>query len=152
MILERERLVRDKINVEIVDITLPSVEEAEKLPKSLRAIKAHWWLRSPGHSGLFAASVYDDGTIDDSGYYVLKSSGVRPALLLNQASSDLAIGDTIVLAGHTWTVISDCMVLCDKVVGHTVHQPILSSTNCPQRLNRTPFLKHFAVPRLNLSY
>ncbi len=42
-----------------------------------------WWLRSTGYGGYNAGSVYNDGSILDSGYLVSLRGGVRPALWIN---------------------------------------------------------------------
>jgi hypothetical protein len=52
-----------------------------------RAASARWWLRSPGLDDNSAASVYNDGYVDSSGYNVSDGTGsVRPAFNLNLSS------------------------------------------------------------------
>lgn len=60
-----------------------SLEEVEKyLPSdALRKVGAWWWLRSPGCNLLSAASVYEDGSIYDTGINInYTDGGVRPAM------------------------------------------------------------------------
>ena len=62
-----------------------SLAEVEKyLPSdALRAAGAWWWLRTPGSNLLSAASVYEDGSIYDTGINInYTDGGVRPALWL----------------------------------------------------------------------
>ena len=61
-----------------------------------------WWLRSPGFHDRFTALVYYNGTVYGSGYEVNDCNyGVRPALHLNLASSNLY--------SYAGTVCSDAM-------------------------------------------
>lgn len=49
----------------------------------------NWWLRSPGYYADYAASVCNDGHVNDYGYSVdINSHGCCPALYLNLSSSD----------------------------------------------------------------
>ena len=108
------------IDLDVLGITLLSVEEAEQLPEGTRAIRGWWWLRSPGDYGDYAAYVYGKGLVNDIGYNVHNHElGVRPALIVNLDSSNLSIMDKIETAGHRWTVITDSLILCDDIVGFT---------------------------------
>lgn len=65
-----------------------SLGESEKYFSSdeERKLGAWWWLRSPGCNLLSAASVYEDGSVYDTGIHIhYKEGGVRPAMwiLLN---------------------------------------------------------------------
>lgn len=57
-------------------------ELAEYFPKAEdRAMDCWWWLRSPGCNLLTAASVYEDGSVYDTGINVhYTDGGVRPAM------------------------------------------------------------------------
>jgi hypothetical protein len=74
-----------------VKLYLLSKEEANSLPGNVRKSKSYWWLRSPGELGPeYAAYVFDDGFIDDTGSDVEDSCiAVRPALRLRLASEGL---------------------------------------------------------------
>ena len=78
-----------------------------------------WWLRSPYfRSSNNAGEVVDDGWVDILD--VDRTDGARPALKIrNLVSSNLKIKDQIQLAGYTWTVIAEDIILCDEIVGHT---------------------------------
>ena len=120
-------IVKTEINLEIEDITLLSVEEADKVPEALRKLRDQngrnvcWWLRSSSYFDSLAAFVNLDGFVDDYGCGVSHDDvAVRPALTIrNLKSSDLELNDQILLAGRTWTVISDHIILCDEPVGFT---------------------------------
>lgn len=43
-------------------------------------VSASWWLRSPGHNQYNAASVAENGDLDEHGYVVFVEYAVRPAL------------------------------------------------------------------------
>lgn len=107
----------EDVDIEIKDITLLSTEAYEACKDIVPNI-AQWWLRSPGNNCITAASVDCDGNI----YYIGRSvyggdRAVRPALIFK--SSNFQIGDKIKVVGYDWTVISDNMMLCDDVIGHT---------------------------------
>lgn len=60
-----------------------SLGEAEEYLSSdaLRKVGAWWWLRTPGSSLLSAVSVYEDGSIYDTGINIdYTDGGVRPAM------------------------------------------------------------------------
>ena len=108
------------IELDVLGITLLSVEEAEQVPEGTRAIRGRWWLRSPGYDDYNAACVDGYGDVCDLGYIVnYYEPGVRPALIVNLDSSNLSIMDKIETAGHRWTVITDSLILCDDIVGFT---------------------------------
>ena len=50
----------------------------------LGSSNCYWWLRSPGDGGRFAVIVWDDGSVDDYGGFIVDDdNGVRPAFWLN---------------------------------------------------------------------
>jgi len=101
----------------ISEVTLLSKEEYEQYIDNISIIDEWWWLRSPGRLRKSAVFVYDDGSLGFSSVSN-DSLRVRPALrILNLNSSNLAIKDHFELAGYTWTVISDEIVLCDDTIG-----------------------------------
>ena len=119
-------------DVDITEITLLSVEEAEKLDEDTRYIGDPWWLRSPGDFDDFAAIVNPNGVVYADGSYVDSTYGVRPALTIsNLQASNLRIGDQFILADEQWTVIGKDKALCDDIVG------------------RAPFRKAWKAPDAN---
>ena len=105
---------------EVKEVTLLSIAEYEAAKEYIPMINCWWWLRSPGSSSYFAAYVSTVGGVGADGYGVDGSdSVVRPALRVsNLQSLNLQIGDKIFdLAGHTWTVIADDLMLCDDGIG-----------------------------------
>ena len=109
----------ESIDLNINGITLLSTEEAIKLPINIRISEYPWWLRSPGEYDTYAAIVSVDGEdVFSDGISVDEEFGVRPALKIsNLESCNLQIGDIIIMFNYTWTVISNNLILCDKIVG-----------------------------------
>ena len=110
----------DYEKLEVKEVTLLSIAEYEAAKEYIPMIKGWWWLRSPGSLGYRAAVVFSVGWVDTRGNYVSLTPGVvRPALRVsNLQSLNLQIGDKIFdLAGHTWTVIADDLMLCDDGIG-----------------------------------
>lgn len=106
--------------LQIQDVTLLSSEEYEAAKKDIPPLDDWWWLRSPGLNSIYAAGVRSGGSVYADGYGVSIAGGVvRPALRIsNLKSLDLQIGDKISdLAGHTWTVIANDLILCDDGIG-----------------------------------
>ncbi len=109
------------INIDISEVTLLSAEEAEALLTSLQraTYPLWWWLRSPGSGPNCVAYVYSNGTVFTYGSSVLDiNHGVRPALrICNPEPSDLVPGESFEAGGERWTLISDDLALCDRIVG-----------------------------------
>lgn len=111
--------------IKITKATLLSVEEYEACKNIIPNIGDWWWLRSAGgYSGL-PAYVYNGyyGNIVEyvSIRYGIQDPGgaVRPALFFKtQSNSLLTKGDKVAVAGLTFTVISDNMMLCDSAIGN----------------------------------
>lgn len=97
---------------EVKEVTLLSIEEAKRVPKSFRACNEWWWLRSSGSTQDHAAFIYYDGGISESGCYVYSDiRNVRPAFRINNLKSK--IGDKIIV-GKTWcTVVKKDFALAD---------------------------------------
>lgn len=112
-----KKITTEDQDIRILGMTLLSVEEAKALPDDIRTIGKPWWLRSPGISAYDAAIVLDLGTVNDYGFYVNGDEyGIRPALIIDQTSSNLQIGDRFALAGYEWTVIKE-YALCNDCIG-----------------------------------
>lgn len=123
------KLTPSQVNLEVTGITILSVDEAKRIPISIRK-SAHrydwqqtsqWWLRTPGLTRK-AAYVFPDGKINTDGAYVdcgiSQSIGVKPVLTVaNLTELKLGRGSKVNLAGLTWTVINEQMLLCDHIVG-----------------------------------
>lgn len=107
-------------DLDVQEITLLSVEEAEALSQDQLKLGSWWWLRSPGFYE-YAAYVDFAGEVSDYGHSVVTDIiGVRPALRIsNLKSSNLNPGDEISVGGETWTIISKDLALCDRIVGRT---------------------------------
>lgn len=113
-----------KVEIDIKEVTLLSVEEArraeENVPDILAATHDFWWLRSPGNSAPYAAGVCNYGSVYTSGYGVnCDSNGVRPALRIsNLKSLHLLIGSKITVNNYSFTVVSRDLALCDQLIDH----------------------------------
>ena len=115
----------DKIIIginKIQEITLLSIEEAERLPKTILGLSSvdSWWLRSPGKENKDAAFVYPDGVIKSSGYIVSYTAySVRPALRISQFDfSKLKIGDIIECLEQEWYYVGDDLILSKDIISH----------------------------------
>lgn len=102
---------------DIKEITLLSIEEAERLPEKILAISIWWWLRSPGHHSYLAAYVLYDGYVSSYGNSVDDDgSAVRPALrILNLPN--LQIGDIVECLGKKWYYVGDDLILSVADIG-----------------------------------
>ena len=122
--MEADRIITTtkKIDLDIQEITLLSIEETkEYLTREQLATVSWWWLRSPGSSPYDAACVGSDGGVNAFGNFVYYcDNGVRPALrIANLDSSNLSKGDIIKVGGESWTIISDNLALCDRIVEYS---------------------------------
>lgn len=110
------KTVKVEVELEIIEATLLSVEEAVALSWGLRAHEDWWWLRSPGKYQSYAAYVDCSGWADDGGHRVnYDEVCVRPALKLNH--SNLEIGDRFTFGRREFEVISDDLAFCLGDIG-----------------------------------
>ena len=108
-------------DIVISDVTLLSKDEYNAYKDNIPVnSNGSWWLRAPGLLTNYASVWRKDAlainffeTDDSNGY-------VRPLLVCEINETELQVGDKISLAGYTWTMISDSMILCDDFVGQTV--------------------------------
>jgi len=111
----------EEIDIEVTDISLLTVEEAERLPENIREYEDWWWLRTPGISSHYAAFVHFDGPVSILGAGVTHVNvGVRPALTIsNLEDLGVRVGDTIIIQDKKYVVVSDNKVLYnDDAVYH----------------------------------
>lgn len=99
----------------IKEITLLTIEQAERLPRELRAREYWWWLRSPGYFQDDAACVSGGGSV----YYLgddVNDVGVcvRPAFVI--PGLDSKIYDKVHVGECVCTVVDKDLVLADDVV------------------------------------
>lgn len=107
---------KEQQELDIVGVTLLSVEEAAKLSLEIRNIDDWWWLCSPGILPCEATLVSHE-IVDYAGHDVDEANGVRPALQIsNLGDSNLKEGDKFKWGDYTWTIIFDQYALCDKCV------------------------------------
>lgn len=109
------------IEIEITDISLLTLKEAEKLPKSIREYYNYWWLQTPANDSIFAATVHDDGAVvNHSSFVYYNKNAVRPAITIsNLKDLGVSVGDTITIQNKKYVVISDDKVLYDdEIVYH----------------------------------
>jgi len=118
MVVEKQVISTEKVEVPIYGIKLLSIEEYQENRDMICILDGWWWLSSTGYGQSDAAYVYYDSSSCD--YYFTSGIGyVRPALIGNFKSSNLKRGDKIEVAGYTWTVLDNELALCDKGVGRT---------------------------------
>lgn len=109
-----------EIDLDIAEIMLLSGKEYLHTAKgTVPVLEEVWWLQEPLIEDVtLLGGVGEDGWVHF--YNVLCRHGVRPALKVrNLRAFFLNHGDKIEIVGHNWTVISDKIVLCDDIVGHT---------------------------------
>ncbi len=114
-----KKIEKRLVKIDVVGATILSVEEAENLPVGLREYKTGWWLRSPGHDSVHAATVIHRGPIYDYGEIVnYTGDAVRPALKIsNLESSNFQVGDRFKFGGKPFQVISNCLAFCLGDIG-----------------------------------
>lgn len=132
MKVNKQIITTQKIDINIDQITLLSIEEYERYEENIPPVEDWWWLRSPGYNSDYAAVVSYDGSVNHYGYFVLNDCGaVRPVVILrlNLESSNLQISDKLYFAGCTWTMIAPNMALCDNSVGQTYFRKDWKASN-----------------------
>ncbi len=120
--MKAEKLVISTVetNIEIIEVTLLSIEEYEACKDRVPKVGDWWWLRSPCSIGNYAVYVNTDGSIYYASFLGNHLSTIRPALRIrNPKSASHQIMDKFNLAGYTWTVVSEDMALCDNIIGRT---------------------------------
>lgn len=118
--MEADRIItiKEKVDLDIQQVTLLLADEVSSLPESVLANESWWWLRSPGNNPSRAAYVDDDGEVNTIGYLVRCNFDVRPALRINNLKHlGFNVGDKIEVGDESWTVISEDLALCDRIVG-----------------------------------
>lgn len=114
--LSEGNMVIPKYDVDEVEITLLTVEEAKALPRAiLRTYSDDWWLRTPGDKEDTIAAVAGNGFVLERGLCVnWERIAVRPAFIIANLKSSKF--DKI-LVGNTWcTVVAPGLALADKKV------------------------------------
>ncbi len=115
MIVEKIIMTTENIDIDIEEITLLSKEEYKNNTDIIQPLNYQWWLRSSGPNQHYAVVVFLDGSprydYVDCGYYF-----VRPALKVDRKNYNLKIGNKIKLAGFTWTVLTEGIILCDSPI------------------------------------
>lgn len=116
--VRRTITIAKEFDLNILEATLLTNEEARQLPKRLRRYNKYWWLRSPGYTHDFAANV-DYENVDGTGSFVkMHDIAVRPVLIIsNLKSSNLEIGDTFEFGNKMFEIISDDKAFCLTDIG-----------------------------------
>lgn len=95
--------MNSKVDLDDVEVTLLSVEEAKALPGDILAFPDWWWLSSPVKNPGKAAYVEYGNSVDcENGYFIInKYNCVRPALkIYNLDSLNLVVGQKVLF----WTI------------------------------------------------
>ena len=104
----------------ITDVTLLSQDEYVEYKDVISLITDNWWLRSLGPYSAYASVMVDNhGEVNTQYWSSSNSVGVRPVILCDLSHSNYSVGDQISLAGYSWTVLNNSMILCDGIVGRT---------------------------------
>lgn len=110
---------------DIKEITLLSVDEAEKIPKWILATGDWWWTRSPGFPSSIVPNnnsngvvwVYIDGYVIEFGHNVNDDTlAVRPALRISNLPN-LKIGDIVECLDMNWYYVGDDLILAVDSIG-----------------------------------
>lgn len=113
----------ETVDIDIIGITLLSIEEYNKYRDLIPVHDSYWWLRSPNPFLLLA--VYGvrsyDNEVDNKILVADEDIGISPALKIsNLESSDLKIGNKFMFGGKIFTIISDDYAQCDEIIGKGV--------------------------------
>lgn len=88
---------------EVNEITLLSIGEARCIDKKFLGCGDWWWLRSPGHIQMCAATVSCDGSVYKGGNSIYKRYGVvRPIFRISNL--EIEIGEPVKI-GKTWCTV-----------------------------------------------
>lgn len=113
------RRIMQETEIEILGVTLLSIEEYMENKDLIPRIDDWWWLRSPGNYQRSATIVYYDGDVCDYGDLVSgDNNAVRPALKIGNPES-LNPGSKFECAGYAWTMLHGNLALCDSSIGET---------------------------------
>lgn len=100
---------------DIEQITLLTIEQAEKVPKNVLARNDWWWLRTAGQHPNFAAFVDEDGDIYEEGFIVYHAyNGVRPAFRITGVSLDF--NELVYIGKLPCTAIDKDLVLANELI------------------------------------
>jgi len=121
MTIEKCITTKQKMDLNVIGVTIPTVQDINELPEELIYIDHMYWLQDKGYGNRFATIVDQYGRIEHNGISVdhalgyYGSYGVRPILFVEDLNG-LAEGDEVEVAGYRWTVISRNRLLCNIVV------------------------------------
>ena len=114
-------VTKKNVDLDIAEVTLLSAKEYMAAKKYIPA-RHEWgfWLRSFDSGDDRKVGIVNNYGTLSLVYAQYENGGVSPALRIqNLRSFNLIPGEKAELAGYTWTVIADDLLLCDDVVGYT---------------------------------
>ena len=125
-----KKIIKDTIkesDLDIIEATLLTVEEAKQIPERLRKYNTFWWLKSVGYPAGYpsellcnsVAAVDYKGSIHSKGFNVhIQYFAIRPVLIIsNLNSSGLKIGDVFKFGGKRFEIISNDKAFCLNNIG-----------------------------------
>lgn len=111
----KQTVITKEETINLKGITLLSQEEYEANRDIIPRRYEKYWLRTAAPIDYLVFIVNWLGKLDRLN--VDADLGVRPALLCNLESSSLNRGDKVIIAGYTWTVLSNNLIHCDDIIG-----------------------------------
>ena len=107
------KIVIEQREIDILGITLLSIEEYTRCLAAIPELNEFWWLRTPGYLNdhqVLAAANYDY----KYGFNVGNLLGVRPVLEVD--APGFVVRDKFEWRDYTWTMISTTFALCDVCI------------------------------------
>ena len=99
--------------IDILGITLLSIEEYMRCAANISVVNEVWWLRTPGYLNDYHALAIAE-KIYKYGFNVGNLLGVRPVLEVD--APGFVVGDKFEWRDYTWTMISTTFALCDVCI------------------------------------
>lgn len=126
MIVEKQVITTEEVDIDIYEVTIPEVSDIEKLPHDLIKLEdgVSYWLKTPGKSrtdvpGEKVCFVHGGGRIDKRGESLLRRwtfHGCRPMIRFRTKSKTLKEGDIITAKKLKWIVTENGKAVCKTCI------------------------------------
>ena len=108
--------LKPRRDINVQNVRLLTLDEYNEYKDIMSSDMSHlWWLQTPCDSHNYVYAVNTSGAVVSA--IVGSWCGVRPVLECDLSDTDLSVGTKVTLANHTWTVISNSLILCDDFIG-----------------------------------